>query len=60
MTSHLPNQREQMVRYYGFYSNVSRGIRQKEKQDDYIPRVIEQEKTKSSKWILRRLGDFKP
>ena len=26
----------------------------KEKQDDHIPRVIEQEKTKSSKWTLRR------
>jgi len=29
MTSHIPNQREQMVRYYGFYSNVSRGLRKK-------------------------------
>ena len=30
MTSHIPDQREQMVRYYGFYSNVSCGLRQKE------------------------------
>ena len=33
MTSHIPDQGEQMVRYYGFYSNVSRGLRQKENQD---------------------------
>jgi len=31
-----PREREQMVRYYGFYSNVSRGLRQKEKQDAFI------------------------
>jgi hypothetical protein len=44
MTSHIPDQREQMVRYYGFYSNVSRGLRQKENKDDLIPYVIEPEK----------------
>jgi hypothetical protein len=27
MSSHLPNKGEQMVRYYGYYSNVSRGKR---------------------------------
>jgi hypothetical protein len=31
MCSHVPNWGEQMVRYYGFYSNVCRGNRQKEK-----------------------------
>ena len=41
MTSHIPDQREQMVRYYGFYSNVSRGLRQKENVDGLIPSVIE-------------------
>jgi hypothetical protein len=30
------DQREQMVRYYGFYNNVSRGIRQNENMDDLI------------------------
>ena len=43
MTTHIPNQGEQMVRYYGFYSNASRGIRQKEKKDGLIPCVIEPE-----------------
>jgi hypothetical protein len=27
MGSHVPNKGEQMVRYYGYYSNVSRGRR---------------------------------
>lgn len=29
MTSHVPDKGEQMVRYYGYYSNVSRGKRKK-------------------------------
>ena len=37
MTSHIPDQREQMVRYSAFYSNVSRGLRQKVNQDMLIP-----------------------
>jgi len=31
----------QMVRYYGYYSNVSRGKRQKENQDGLIPYILE-------------------
>jgi len=30
-----------MVRYYGYYSNVSRGKRQKENQDGLIPYILE-------------------
>jgi hypothetical protein len=41
MSSHIPNRREQMVRYYGYYSNVSRGKRQKEGNDDAVPSLIE-------------------
>ena len=37
MCSHVPNRGEQMVRYYGFYSNVSRGKRKKQDQDGMIP-----------------------
>ena len=37
----MPNKGEQMVRYYGYYSNVSRGKRQKENQDDHIPFILE-------------------
>jgi len=43
LSSHFPNQGEQMVRYYGFYSNVSRGLRQKENVDGLIPCIIEPE-----------------
>ena len=52
MSSHIPDKGEsfdlealdrQMVRYYGYYSNVCRGRRQKENQDGVIPYIIEQE-----------------
>jgi len=43
MCSHVPNRGEQMVRYYGYYSNVSRGRRIKEEQDHLIPCIMESE-----------------
>jgi hypothetical protein len=43
MSSHIPNRGEQMVRYYGRYSNVSRGKRQKTGDDDVIPCILEPE-----------------
>ncbi|MEK7374505.1 MAG: hypothetical protein AABZ85_05690, partial [Thermodesulfobacteriota bacterium] len=41
LCSHIPNRGEQMVRYYGHYSNVSRGKRQKESSDDVILCILE-------------------
>jgi hypothetical protein len=41
MCSHIPNRGEQMVRYYGYYSNVARGKRKKECSDDAIPCILE-------------------
>jgi hypothetical protein len=41
MCSHIPNKGEQVVKYYGFYSNVSRGKRQKAGGDDAIPCILE-------------------
>jgi len=41
MCSHIPNRGEQMVRYYGYYSNVSRGKRQQEGLDDATPCILE-------------------
>jgi len=41
MCSHVPNKGEQMVRYYGHYSNVSRGKRKKEDRDELIPSILE-------------------
>jgi hypothetical protein len=53
MCSHIPDRGEQMVRYYGFYSNVSRGKR-KETEDNGVPcisesRVFDLEADQSSK-----------
>jgi len=41
MCSHVPNKGEQMVRYYGFYSNVIRGKRKKQNADEWIPCILE-------------------
>ncbi len=41
MCSHVPNKGEQMVRYYGYYSNVSRGKRKKRNHDGLIHNVPE-------------------
>jgi len=53
MCSHIPDRGEQMVRYYGYYSNVCRGKR-KETEGDGAPcisqsRVFDLEADKSSK-----------
>jgi hypothetical protein len=34
LTTHIPNKGEQLIRYYGYYSNVSRGKRKKDKPED--------------------------
>jgi hypothetical protein len=34
LTTHIPNKAEQLIRYYGYYSNVSRGKRKREKPED--------------------------
>ena len=41
LVSHIPNKGEQMVRYYGFYSNKSRGLRKKADTDDQVPALID-------------------
>ena len=45
MCSHAPNRGEQMVRYYGYYSNVSRGKRKKKGEDESIPYLLESEQS---------------
>jgi hypothetical protein len=40
LVTHIPNRGEQMVRYYGYYSNKSRGMRKKEGKDDAVPSLI--------------------
>ena len=41
MCSHVPNKGKQMVCYYGYYSNVSRGKRQKTGVDGAVAYILE-------------------
>ena len=41
LTTHIPNKGEQMVRYYGYYSNKARGLRKKAGIDDQLPALSE-------------------
>jgi hypothetical protein len=41
MCSHVPTKAEQMVRYYGHFSNLSRGKWKKNNQDELIPSILE-------------------
>ena len=45
MCSHVPNKGEQMVRYFGYYSNVSRGKRKKQDKDEWIPCILQPEES---------------
>jgi len=63
--SHIPNKGEQMARYYGYYSNVSRGKRQKESSDDAIPCILESQgdaKTCWRKWarLIQKIYETDP
>jgi Putative transposase len=44
--SHVPDKGEQMVRCYGYYSDVSRGKRNKENQNGFIPCILEADVSK--------------
>ena len=44
LVTHIPNKGEQLVRYYGYYSNKSRDLRKKTAAgDDLVPTLIEAE-----------------
>jgi hypothetical protein len=43
ITSHVPNKGKQMVRYYRYYSNVTRGKRKKHNQDEWILCILKSE-----------------
>jgi hypothetical protein len=53
LVTHIPNKGEQMVRYYGFYSNKLRGLRKKAGTDDQVPALIESE---ASPKEFRKIG----
>jgi len=44
----IPSPRQQMVRYYGYYSNVCRGKRKKQNQDGLVPCVLKPEEDSKS------------
>ncbi|MCP4707635.1 MAG: hypothetical protein GY869_03335 [Planctomycetes bacterium] len=41
LTTHIPGKNEQMVRYYGYYSNKSRGMRRQTDKEDDVPALID-------------------
>ncbi len=41
LTTHIPGKNEQMVRYYGYYSNKSRGMRRQAGKEDDVPALID-------------------
>lgn len=65
MSSHIPNKGEQMVRYYGYYSNVSQGKRKKNDQDELIPSISEPDgssKEYKRNWarLIRKIYEVDP
>ena len=65
MCSHIPNRGEQMVRYYGYYSNVARGKRKKEESDALVPCIIEpqgNEKAFRKNWarLIQKIYEVDP
>jgi len=41
VTQHIPNKGEHQIKYYGFYSNKSRGLREKDKKSVALPGIPE-------------------
>lgn len=65
MCSHVPNWGEQMVRYYGWYSNVLRGKRLKKAEDDGVPCLIESDRApaahrKSWAKLIKKIYEVDP
>jgi len=65
MCSHIPNRGEQMVRYYGYYSNVALGKRNKAESDDLVPCIIEpqgSEKAFRKNWarLIQKIYEIDP
>ena len=65
MCSHVPNKGEHMVRYYGYYSNVSRGKRQKTGDDAAMAYILEPplpDKTFRKNWarLIQKIYEVDP
>ncbi|WP_052306606.1 transposase [Acetivibrio clariflavus] len=48
LVTHIPNKGEQFVRYYGYYSNKSRGQRKKAETDDKVPAIVSSDLSKKA------------
>ncbi|MBT9140249.1 MAG: hypothetical protein DDT30_00825 [Dehalococcoidia bacterium] len=48
LITHIPHKGEQMVRYYGYYSNKARGMRKKADTDMLVPALIDTEVSKKA------------
>ena len=46
LVTHIPNRGEQLVRYYGYYSNKSRGMRKKADTDHQVPALVDSDISK--------------
>jgi hypothetical protein len=46
LVTHIPDKGEQLVRYYGYYSNKFRGLRKKDNSDGQIPDVVKNDVSK--------------
>jgi len=65
MTSHIPCKGEQMVRYYEYYSNASRGWRKKSGMPEIIPCLLQPELTDAQFWknwsrLIQKLYEVDP
>lgn len=66
ITSHIPDKYAQNVRYYGFYSSKSRGMRNKDEQkvedEIVIAETSPSKKTCSKKWasLIKRVYEVDP
>jgi hypothetical protein len=65
MCSHVPDKGEQILRYYGCYSNVSGGKRDKQNQDGLIPCILDADVSKKrcqKNWarLIRKMYEVLP
>lgn len=58
MCSHVPNRGEQMVRYYRWYSNLTRGERRKSAEDNAILHIIESDRSPAAYRIIKEMNLF--
>ena len=65
LIAHISNKGKQLVRYYGYYSNVSRGKRKKEKPEEQEiialdPQPVSKELKKRWAYVIRKVYEADP